>query len=82
MFDKFHKYRIKIQLGDFSAKIGRKDISKPTIGNASLHGISNDNRIREVSFATSNNLAFRSKMFPHRIIHKHTWTTPDGKTNN
>jgi hypothetical protein len=33
---------MKILLGDFSAKVGREDILKPTIGNESLHEISND----------------------------------------
>jgi hypothetical protein len=42
MFDKFPKYHMKILL-DFNAKLGREDIFKPTIGNESLHEISNDN---------------------------------------
>jgi hypothetical protein len=42
-FDKFQKYHMKILLGDFNAKVGREDIFKPTIGNESLHKISNDN---------------------------------------
>jgi hypothetical protein len=33
VFDKFPKYHMKILLGDFSAKIGREDIFKPTVGN-------------------------------------------------
>jgi hypothetical protein len=37
VFDKFPKYRMKILLGDFSAKVGREDIFKLTIGNESLH---------------------------------------------
>jgi hypothetical protein len=56
VFDKFPKYHIKILLGDFNAKVGRKDIFKPTIGNESLHKISNDNGIRLVNFATSKNI--------------------------
>jgi hypothetical protein len=44
--------------------------------------ISNDNGIRVVNFATSKNLRVKSTMFPHRNIHKYTWTSPDGKTNN
>jgi len=33
-------------------------------------------------FATSQNLVVKSTMFPHRNIHKYTWTSPDGKTHN
>ncbi|PNF20284.1 hypothetical protein B7P43_G14727, partial [Cryptotermes secundus] len=82
VFDKFLKYPMKILLGDFNAKVGREDIFKPTIGNESLHEISNDNGVRVVNFATSENLAVKSTMFPHRNIHKFTWTSPDGKIHN
>jgi hypothetical protein len=44
--DKFPKYHINILLGDLNAKVGREDISKPTIGKKSLHEISNDNGVR------------------------------------
>jgi hypothetical protein len=40
-------------MGDFNAKVGGKDIFKPTIGNESLHEASNDNGIRAVNFVTS-----------------------------
>jgi hypothetical protein len=73
---------MKILLGDFNAKVGREDIFKTTIGNESLHAISNDNGVRVVNFATFQNLTVRSTMFPHRNIHKYTWTSPDGRTHN
>jgi hypothetical protein len=82
VFDKFPKYHMKILLGDFNAKVGRDDIFKPRIGNESLHEISNDNGIRVVNFATFKNLRVKSTIFPHRNIHKYTWTSPDGKTHN
>jgi hypothetical protein len=78
-FDKFPKYHMKILLGDFSAKVGREDIFKPTIGNESLHEISNDNGGRIVKFATTKNLIVKSTMFPRPNIHKFTWTSSDGK---
>jgi hypothetical protein len=65
-----------------NAKVGWEGILKPTIGNESLHEISNDNGIRLVNFATSENLRVKSTMFPHPNIHKYTWTSPDGKTHN
>ncbi|PNF24856.1 hypothetical protein B7P43_G12920 [Cryptotermes secundus] len=82
VFDKFPKYHMKVLLGDFNAKVGREDIFKPTIGNESLHEISNDNGVRVVNFATSKKLTDKSTMFPHRNIHKFTWTSPDGKIHN
>jgi hypothetical protein len=68
---------MKILLGDFNAKVGREDIFKPTIGYDSSHEISNDNGVRVVNFATSKNLFVKSTMFPHRGIHKSTWTFLD-----
>jgi hypothetical protein len=62
--------------------VGRENIFKPTIGNESLHHDSNDNGVRLVNFATSKNLVVKRTMFPHRNIHKYTWTSPDGKMHN
>jgi hypothetical protein len=94
VFDKFPKYHIQILLRDFNAEVNRKDIFKPTIWNESLHEISNDNGsisietsvrnkcCRLVNFAKYKNLTVKSTMFPHRNIHKYTWTSPDGKTHD
>ena len=73
---------MKMLLGDFNAKVGRENIFKPTIGQESLHQDSNDNGVRLVNFATSKNLVITSTMFPHRNIHKYTWSSTDGKTHN
>jgi hypothetical protein len=69
-------------LGDFSAKVGREDIFKLTIGNESSHEISNDTGFRVIKFATSKNLVVKSTTFPHRSNYKYNWTSPDGKTHN
>jgi hypothetical protein len=73
-------YRRKLR--DLNAKVSGEEIFKPTIWNDSLHEISNDNGVRSLNFATSKNLRAKSTMFPHRNIHKHTWTSPDGETHN
>jgi hypothetical protein len=80
VFDKFPKYHMKILLGDFNAKASREYIFKPTVGNDSLHEISNDNGITVVNVAISKNLTVKSTMLPHQYIHKFTWASPDGKT--
>jgi hypothetical protein len=78
MFEKFQKYQMKIMLGDFNAKASKEDIFKPTAGNESLHGISNDNGVRVVNFAIPKNLTVKSTMFPCHSIPKYNWTSPDG----
>jgi hypothetical protein len=44
---------MKNLLGDFSVKVGREDIFKPTTGNKSSH------KIRVINFATSKNLVVK-----------------------
>jgi hypothetical protein len=61
---------MKILLGDFNAKVGREHIFKPTVGNESLHKISNHNGVKVVNIATSRNLIIKSMKFPHHSIHK------------
>jgi len=65
VFYHFPKYHMKILLGDFNAKVGRENIFKPSIGNESLHQVSNDNGVRIVNFVTPKNLVVKSMMFPH-----------------
>jgi len=63
---------MKILLGDFNAKVGRENIFKPTIGQEILHQDNNDNGVRLVNFATSQNLVVKDMIFPHRNIHKYS----------
>ncbi|PNF30542.1 hypothetical protein B7P43_G09925, partial [Cryptotermes secundus] len=73
---------MEILLRDFNAKVRREDIFEPKIGSKSLHEISNDDGVRVENFVTSRNLTVKSTMFPHRNIHKFTWTSPDEKIHN
>jgi hypothetical protein len=80
IFDHFPKYHMKILLGDFNAKLGRKDIFKPKIKSESLRQDSNDNVVGVVSFPRINKLIVKSTMFPHRNIQTYIQTSPDGNT--
>jgi hypothetical protein len=73
----FSKHRIKILLGDFNEKLETETIFKTAIENKSLHEDSNNNGVRVVNFTTSKDLVVNSTMFPHRNIHKYTYTSPD-----
>jgi hypothetical protein len=69
---------IKIILGDFNAKIGKKVMYRPAIGTHSRHETSNENRQRVVYFTLGKNMCISSTYFPHKNIHKETWVSPDG----
>jgi hypothetical protein len=70
---------MKILLGDFNAKTGRKQIFKWKNENDRLHESSQKKRITLVSFYKSKNLTI---MFPHHKIHKYTWISSDTMTIN
>jgi hypothetical protein len=72
VLDQFPKYYMKILIGDLNAKLGTEYTIKLTIGNESLHEISNCNGVRVVKFAPSKSRIVKSNMFPHHSTHKHT----------
>jgi hypothetical protein len=72
---------MKSPLGDSNVKVDREDILKQKIGNESLHEISNDNGVRVVSIATSQNLTVKGTMFSHRNIHKYTYLDVSRQVN-
>jgi hypothetical protein len=73
---------MKILLGNFNSYLGTEYVLKLAIGNDSLHQDSNVNGVKIVNFATSINLDVKNTIFPHRNIHKYTWTSAGGKTQN
>jgi hypothetical protein len=50
--------------------VGRENIFKPTTGNEGLHQETNDNGVRIVNFATTENLVVKSTMFLLLNIYK------------
>jgi hypothetical protein len=44
---------VKLELGEFSAKVGREDVFKPNIRNENLYYINNNKGVRVVNFTTS-----------------------------
>lgn len=80
--DQCPKHDAKIIIGDFNAKVGRESVYRGVIGLHSLHTKTTDNGVRMIHFAASRELIVSSTCFPHKNIHKGTWTSPNGKTTN
>lgn len=71
--DRVQRYDMLIVLGDFNAKVGRRECQKGVLGRYSLHEESNDNGILLCQFAARNNVIIKSTCFPHKAIHLGTW---------
>jgi hypothetical protein len=67
-------------LGDFNAKVGREDIIKLTIGNESLHEISDYNGFRVVNFATSKNVLMFLEIIWLQALSRTTWDCANDRT--
>ena len=67
-----------IVIGHWNAKVGQAEEREvTTIGKYPLSGgVRNDNGERFVNFCAMNDLLITSTVFPHKDIHKYTWTSP------
>jgi len=74
------RHDVLLVLGDFNARTGNDNTNhKRTMG---IHGTGelNDNGERLIDFCEENDLVIGGTLFPHKDIHKLTWTSPDGQT--
>lgn len=77
------RHDMLLVMGDWNAKVGeRQEGENGIVGKHGLKCERNDNGDRFVTFCASNNLAITSTMFPHKDVHKYTWTSPDGRHRN
>ena len=80
--DSVHKHDILLVMGDFKAKVGEHNEGYENIIGSHGVGEINDNGERLVDFCGLNNLVVKGTIFPHKLIHKQTWTSSGGKTKN
>lgn len=81
--DEIPRQDMIMMMGDWNAKIGARQEGED--GVVGWHGLGDkwsENGVRFVSFCAANNLAIVSTMFPHKNIHKYTWTAPNGRVRN
>lgn len=73
---------ITILMGDFNAKIGSdNDNISTTIGRHGC-GVRNNNGERLVELCQTFQFVIGGSIFPHKEIHKYTWTSPSGNSRN
>ena len=80
--DKTPKRDLKILMGDVNAKVGSDNTNRELIMGSHGTGEQNENGEFFTEFCIFNDLVIGGTIFPHKEIHKTTWTSPDGKTEN
>ena len=69
-------------MGDANAKVGSDNISYEEVMGKQGLGVMNDNGEIFADFCSLNDLVIGGTIFPHKDIHKATWVSPDGGTEN
>ena len=81
--DEVPRHDMLLAIGDWNAKVGEQQLGEEGIvGKFGRIGERSDNGERFVSFCALNNRAIASTMFPHKEIHRYTWTSPNGQYHN
>ena len=82
LIDRTPRRDLKIVMGDLHAKVGEDNTGKEFIMGRHGIGICNENGELFTDLCSFNDLVIGGTIFPHKKIHKTTWTSPDGKTEN
>ena len=81
-FENVHRRDLLLVMGDLNAKVGSENLNCETVMGREGCGVQNDNGERLVEWCAFNNMIIGGTLFPHRNIHKLTWTSPNGRDQN
>ncbi|VDP44631.1 unnamed protein product [Schistosoma margrebowiei] len=73
---------LTILMGDFNAKVGADNTGYEDIMGQHGLGERNESGERFANLCAFNKLVIGGTIFPHKSIHKITWTSPDHTTQN
>ncbi|VDO65057.1 unnamed protein product [Schistosoma margrebowiei] len=82
IIEKCSTKNLTILMGDFNAKVGTDNIGYEDIMGRHGLGERNENGERSANVCAFNKLVIGGTIFPHKCIHKTTWTSPDHTTQN
>ncbi|XP_043862226.1 craniofacial development protein 2-like [Drosophila santomea] len=73
---------INILMGDFDAKVGPNNTGLRSVMGQHGTGTRNDNEERLVELCQLFQLVIGGTIFPHKDVHKYSWTSSSGSTRN
>ena len=76
------KHDIMCVLGDLNVIVGNDESWCPQALSRHGVGVRNENGTMLINFAMANDLVIGGNLFPHRDVHKHSWTSPDCAVRN
>ncbi|XP_012939934.1 craniofacial development protein 2-like [Aplysia californica] len=82
VIDKLPRKDVNIIMGDANAKIGQYNVDYEGIMGQHGLGQMNENGERFANLCAFNSLVIGGSVFPHKRIHKATWVSQDGRTEN
>jgi len=71
-----------MKICDFNANVGKENMYRPIIGPDSLRETRNDNSMRLIHFATSQELKISSTYLTRKYIHKYMWISSNRRVHN
>ena len=80
--EKIPKHDLVIVMGDLNAKVGHNNQGLERVMGKHGCGIMNENGEHLVDFCGLNNLVIGGTLYPHKDIHKLTWVSPGGRSQN
>src|SRR5579871_5514335 len=80
--DKVPAHDVLCIMGDLNAKVGNNNRDREAIMGREGCGNMNENGEMLINFCMENRLVIGGTIFPHKNIHKLTWISPNGRSEN